>query len=143
MNRITSVHARAISGLKGASIGALAFALLHSTAALAQAAPDSSAQPPAAGPASSTASGEESQEVVITGFRQSLNAALNQKRDSVAAIDAIVAEDIGKFPTRILRNRCSVFRAWRSNAMAVKAALSPSVVYRVSSPQCASTACRR
>ena len=102
MNRITSVHARAISGLKGVSIGALAFALLHSTAALAQAAPDSSAQLPAAGPASSTASGEESQEVVITGFRQSLNAALNQKRDSVAAIDAIVAEDIGKFPDQNL-----------------------------------------
>lgn len=38
-------------------------------------------------------------EIVVTkGFRQSLNTALKSKRDSAAAIDAIVAEDIGKFP---------------------------------------------
>ena len=33
-------------------------------------------------------------EIIVTGFRQSLEAALNVKRDSVAAVDAIVAEDI-------------------------------------------------
>lgn len=38
------------------------------------------------------------EEVMVTGFRASLNAALNQKRESAAAIDSIVAEDIGKFP---------------------------------------------
>ncbi|MGH8174856.1 MAG: TonB-dependent receptor, partial [Steroidobacter sp.] len=38
------------------------------------------------------------EEVVVTGFRQSLNVALNVKRDSVGAVDAIVAEDIADFP---------------------------------------------
>ena len=37
-------------------------------------------------------------EIVVTGFRQSLEAAINLKRTSVGAIDAIVAEDIAKFP---------------------------------------------
>lgn len=37
-------------------------------------------------------------DIVVTGFRASLNNALNQKRNETAAIDSIVAEDIGKFP---------------------------------------------
>ncbi|MDE1914824.1 MAG: TonB-dependent receptor [Sphingomonadales bacterium] len=37
-------------------------------------------------------------EIVVTGFRSSLNAALQEKRSSAAAIDAIKAEDVGKFP---------------------------------------------
>jgi TonB-dependent receptor len=37
-------------------------------------------------------------EIVVTGFRSSLNAALAEKRTSAAAIDAIKAEDVGKFP---------------------------------------------
>lgn len=41
-------------------------------------------------------------EIVVTGFRASLEAALNVKRDSVAAVDAIVAEDIAKFPDQNL-----------------------------------------
>lgn len=41
-------------------------------------------------------------EIVVTGFRASLQAALNVKRDSVAAVDAIVAEDIAKFPDQNL-----------------------------------------
>jgi TonB-dependent receptor len=41
-------------------------------------------------------------EIIVTGFRQSLEAALNVKRDSVAAVDAIVAEDIAKFPDQNL-----------------------------------------
>jgi iron complex outermembrane recepter protein len=40
--------------------------------------------------------------IVVTGFRQSLEAALNVKRDSIAAVDAIVAEDIAKFPDQNL-----------------------------------------
>jgi TonB-dependent receptor len=43
-----------------------------------------------------------SQAIVITGFRRSLNAALNIKRESVAQVDAIVAEDIAKFPDQNL-----------------------------------------
>lgn len=41
---------------------------------------------------------EEIEEVVVTGFRASLNAALADKRASAAAIDSIHAEDIAKFP---------------------------------------------
>ena len=36
--------------------------------------------------------------VIITGFRQSLDSALEIKRQSAGAVDSIVAEDIGKFP---------------------------------------------
>ena len=38
------------------------------------------------------------EEVTVTGFRASLNTALDQKRENVAAVDSIVSEDIGKFP---------------------------------------------
>lgn len=41
---------------------------------------------------------DAAQDIVITGFRASLNSALNAKRAQAAAIDSIVAEDIGKFP---------------------------------------------
>lgn len=41
-------------------------------------------------------------EIVVTGIRASLNAALNIKRDSIAAVDAIVAEDIARFPDQNL-----------------------------------------
>lgn len=37
-------------------------------------------------------------EIVVTGFRQSLNSALNLKRNETASIDAIKAEDIAEFP---------------------------------------------
>ncbi|WP_242007900.1 TonB-dependent receptor [Sphingomonas ginsenosidivorax] len=40
----------------------------------------------------------EEQDIVVTGFRASLNSAINIKRNETAAIDSIVAEDIGKFP---------------------------------------------
>jgi iron complex outermembrane receptor protein len=38
------------------------------------------------------------EEVVVTGYRKSLNAALDLKRDSVGSVDTIVAEDIAAFP---------------------------------------------
>jgi iron complex outermembrane receptor protein len=37
-------------------------------------------------------------EIVVTGFRNSLQQALVQKRDSAVSSDSILAEDIGKFP---------------------------------------------
>lgn len=40
----------------------------------------------------------EGADIVVTGFRASLNSALGMKRKEAAAIDSIVAEDIGKFP---------------------------------------------
>ena len=46
-----------------------------------------------------TPAGAESiEEVVVTGFRASLNAALTDKRESAEAIDSIRAEDVSKFP---------------------------------------------
>ena len=49
----------------------------------------------------SEASGEISDEdnvIVVSGFRQSLNAAISAKREAVGQVDVIVAEDIAKFP---------------------------------------------
>ncbi|HEV7287882.1 TonB-dependent receptor [Sphingomonas sp.] len=73
----------------GARLLAATSALVIATAAQAQDAP---ADPAAA----------EDEEIVVTGFRASLDAALTVKRDSVAAVDAIVAEDIAKFPDQNL-----------------------------------------
>ena len=41
---------------------------------------------------------EELDEVVVTGFRGSINTALAEKRKETASVDVIAAEDIGKFP---------------------------------------------
>ena len=48
--------------------------------------------------AQASAPEETIEEVVVTGFRASLGAALDDKRASSAAIDSIRAEDIAKFP---------------------------------------------
>ena len=46
-----------------------------------------------------TPAGAESiEEVVVTGFRGSLEKALELKKDSAVSSDSILAEDIGKFP---------------------------------------------
>jgi TonB-dependent receptor len=42
--------------------------------------------------------GEVIEEVVVTGLRGSLKASMETKRDAVGVVDAINAEDIGKFP---------------------------------------------
>ena len=55
---------------------------------------------PAETPADQADDGED--EIVVTGFRQSLGAAINVKRNSVSSVDAIVAEDIAKFPDQNL-----------------------------------------
>ncbi len=70
----------------------VSFASLVASPALAQ-------QKPAAPAAEAE---EDGSEIVVTGFRQSLEAALNVKKSSVAAVDAIVAEDIAKFPDQNL-----------------------------------------
>ena len=44
------------------------------------------------------AAGEELEEVVVTGLRGSLKASMDTKREAVGVVDAINAEDIGKFP---------------------------------------------
>ncbi|HEU4649816.1 MAG TPA: hypothetical protein VFS49_00230, partial [Croceibacterium sp.] len=37
-------------------------------------------------------------EIVVTGYRASLESSADAKRDSVGFVDTIFAEDIGKFP---------------------------------------------
>ena len=70
----------------------LGSALVAPATAFAEAAP---APAPAEAAAPTT-------EIIVTGFRKSLEAALNLKRNSVGAVDAIVAEDIAKFPDQNL-----------------------------------------
>ena len=55
-----------------------------------------------AAPAADAATDAQANDIVVTGFRQSLEKALNVKRESVAAVDAIVAEDIAKMPDQNL-----------------------------------------
>jgi TonB-dependent receptor len=43
-------------------------------------------------------SADELDEIVVTGLRGSLKASMNTKREAVGVVDAINAEDIGKFP---------------------------------------------
>lgn len=64
-------------------------------------APDPAAVTTPQDPAEAEA-GSDGAEIVVTGFRKSLDAALNVKRDSVSAVDAVVAEDIAKFPDQNL-----------------------------------------
>jgi TonB-dependent receptor len=45
-----------------------------------------------------TKSSEEVEEVVVTGFRASLQNSVAAKRDNIAVSDSVFAEDIGKFP---------------------------------------------
>jgi len=80
------------------STGALAIALLVPTTAFAagQSAPTASEAPGA------QEDGTVAPDIIVTGFRQSLQAAINVKKNSVAAVDAIVAEDIAKFPDQNL-----------------------------------------
>jgi len=77
---------------RGASIVALAGALVAAAPATAQDAPA------ATGGDTATPQQVDEGEIVVTGFRASLNSALGQKRRETAAVDSIVAEDIGKFP---------------------------------------------
>src|SRR5688500_11923431 len=52
----------------------------------------------AAQSSASTATQGELEEVVVTGMRASLESAMDTKRDAIGVVDAISAEDIGKFP---------------------------------------------
>ncbi|HEY6814141.1 MAG TPA: TonB-dependent receptor [Croceibacterium sp.] len=74
-------------------LGAVSLAALAAVGARAQ---DTDA---AQGAAAAAAEGDA---IIVTGFRASLDAALDLKRDSVSSVDAIVAEDIAKFPDQNL-----------------------------------------
>jgi TonB-dependent receptor len=57
----------------------------------AQQAPDPAAKPP-------EAKADTKEVITVTGFRASLESALNEKRESAGIVDVIKAEDIAKFP---------------------------------------------
>ncbi|WP_420144772.1 TonB-dependent receptor [Sphingobium sp.] len=87
MLHIRSAFARRSSAL------AIASTLLIAAPAIAQ------NQPPADQPIADQAAADQgTADIVVTGFRASLNSALGMKRAEAAAVDSIVAEDIGKFP---------------------------------------------
>jgi TonB-dependent receptor len=75
----------------GAVSAILGLGALHAEGVHAQA-----AQPPTTD--RDEAAGSSVEEVVITGYRSSLEQALNVKRDMASEVDSILAEDIGKFP---------------------------------------------
>ncbi|GAA4769720.1 TonB-dependent receptor [Stakelama sediminis] len=43
---------------------------------------------------------QQGNDIVVTGYRQSIEASLEQKREANAFIDVITAEDVGKFPDK-------------------------------------------
>ncbi|NGM50874.1 TonB-dependent receptor [Caulobacter sp. 602-2] len=90
---IRQAHTRRSTRIGSVSILALTIACGLTSMASAQTA--SPAPQPGAEPVDAST---EVTEVVVTGFRASLNKALVEKRTEAAAIDSIVAEDIGKFP---------------------------------------------
>ena len=99
--------------ITGASKLFLSVSSMSMVASLAIAAPAAAQQGPASPlvppPATAAAAGaavqaqsdgadEQSQDIVVTGFRKSLEDALDKKRRSNQIIDAITAEDIANFP---------------------------------------------
>ncbi|MEM6476673.1 MAG: TonB-dependent receptor plug domain-containing protein, partial [Pseudomonadota bacterium] len=74
-------------------------AVLAQTAACAAIAISSPAvaQDDGSQPEAQAVEGEENT-IVVTGFRKSLQDSINLKRNSAAVVDAVSAEDVGKFP---------------------------------------------
>ncbi|HET7817394.1 MAG TPA: TonB-dependent receptor [Sphingomicrobium sp.] len=86
------------NGLLGASTIALVMGSSHAYAQeVPPAEPDSATAAPAGEPdqPSDQSSGDD---IVVTGIRASLRSAMNVKRNAQGVVDAISAEDIGKFP---------------------------------------------
>jgi TonB-dependent receptor len=128
MNHRATVRPVRNTALAGVSAGALALAAVLPASAIA--APQAAAVPNAPTPgdpaqtdpspaqtavvpagqpvdeaaitAPQDAADPASPDIVVTGFRRSLDAAINLKRESVSSVDAIVAEDIAKFPDQNL-----------------------------------------
>jgi iron complex outermembrane receptor protein len=84
--------------LATASLAPPAYAQTESVGDAAQA----GAEDPAEQAADAAAQSGAEEEIVVTGFRRSLQEALNVKRENVSSVDAIVAEDIAKFPDQNL-----------------------------------------
>jgi iron complex outermembrane recepter protein len=89
MSHRTQRRARRAARAARASVAPLPIIFCCATAAAQQA------------PASAGATGTQAsdlQEVVVTGYRASVQSALDQKRDAIQPIEVVTAEDIGKMP---------------------------------------------
>lgn len=73
-------------------------ALTMAAPAFAQTAPAAAAAPTDSGQAAADPQASATNDIVITGIRASLQAALDAKRNANAIIDSVSAEDVGKFP---------------------------------------------
>nr|WP_184091289.1 TonB-dependent receptor [Sphingomonas xinjiangensis] len=83
---------------RGLFVSTSVLALLLAAPAAAQVVGQPDPAPAENADAPQDASTAQGQEIVVTGFRAALDSALNLKRNETAAVDSIVAEDIGKFP---------------------------------------------
>lgn len=87
------------SGLLRASVSAAALCLFGAGTAWAQT--EGAAQTtPAAQDAATTQDGQTEDEIVVQGYRQSLQSAQQLKRNSDVIVDSVTAEDIGALPDR-------------------------------------------
>ncbi len=93
-------RARILVGLLGSAAWLAAASPAAAQDATAQPAPSVDTIQPDAGTA--TAQEDQGNEVVVTGFRQSLTAAIGAKRNDSGIVDVIVAEDIADFPDQNL-----------------------------------------
>lgn len=93
-------RARLLVGLLGSAAWLAAATPAAAQETPAPAAPAADALQPDAGAAAQPA--DQGNEVVVTGFRQSLTAALGAKRNDSGITDVIVAEDIADFPDQNL-----------------------------------------
>lgn len=85
--------------MRSVAVSAAVTAVLCSFASGAQAQSSPEAPAPAAAESQNlTNSGSALEEVLVTGFRESLAQGIDLKRAAVGVRDSIVAEDIGKFP---------------------------------------------
>ena len=62
--------------------------------------PASTATAPSGQTADTASAVAGEQDIVVTGYRRSIEKSLNQKREANAFVDVITAEDIGKFPDK-------------------------------------------
>jgi len=81
-----------------AAYGSSALAQETATPATPDSAPQDATPPAGDNAGNGDNSGGNSNTVVVTGFRSSLQKALNLKQQAIGVRDSIVAEDIGKFP---------------------------------------------
>jgi TonB-dependent receptor len=89
MSHRTQKRARRAARAARASVAPLPIIFCCATAAAQQA---------SGGAATAGAPASDLQEVVVTGYRASVQSALDQKRDAIQPIETVAAEDIGKMP---------------------------------------------